>query len=52
MTCKYDGTFFGFLGRSVTKVGLSGAVNTKRSTSGFGLQVMLRGSLFFQVPVH
>ena len=35
----------GCLGGSVPKVDLSGAVKKKRSTSGFGLQVMFIGSL-------
>ena len=35
----------GFLGGSVMKVDLAVVVKKKRATSGFGLQVMLGGSL-------
>ena len=34
---------------SGSRVGISGAVKKKRATSGFGLQVMLGGSLFDSV---
>ena len=37
--------FVRFLGGSVPNVDLDGALNKKRVTSGFGLQVMLGGSL-------
>ena len=40
----------GFLGGSVPKVDLAGEVEKKRATSGFGLQVMLVGSLCVLVP--
>ena len=36
----------GFIGGSVMKVDISGAVKNKSMTSGFGLKVMLGGSLF------
>ena len=38
------------LGGSFIKVDLSGAVKKKRATSGFGLKVMLRGSLCVSDP--
>ena len=39
-----------FLGGSVPKVDIAGVVKKKRATSGFGLKVMLRGSIFVSVP--
>ena len=41
--------FAGFLGVSVLEVDLAGVVKKKRITSGFGLQVMLGGSLCVSV---
>ena len=35
----------GYLGASVLKIYLTGVVKKKRTTSGFGLEVMLGGSL-------
>ena len=35
----------GFLGGSVLEVDLDGVVKKKRATSGFGLQVMIGGSI-------
>ena len=40
----------GFIGGSVMKVDLSGAVKNKSMTSGFGLKVMLGGSLCVSDP--
>ena len=40
----------GFLGGSVMKVDLAGVVKKKRATSGFGLKVMLGGSLCVSGP--
>ena len=40
----------GFLGSSVLKVDIYGVVNKKRATSGFGLQVMLGGSICVSGP--
>ena len=39
-----------FLGGSVMKIDLYGAMKKKRVTSVFGLQVMLRGSVFVSGP--
>ena len=36
----------GFLGSSVLKVYIYGVVNKKRAASGFGLQVMIGGSIY------
>ena len=40
----------GCLGGSVPKVDISEAVKKNRATSGFGLQVILRGSLCISGP--
>ena len=40
----------GFLGGSVLKVDITGAVKKKRATSGFGLQVILGGSICVSGP--
>ena len=40
----------GFLGVSVLKVDISRLVKKERANSGFGLQVMLGGSLFVSGP--
>ena len=45
-----EAVIVGFLGGSVMKVGIYGVVKKKRETSGFGLQVMLGGSLCVSGP--
>ena len=39
-----------FLGGSALKVDIAGVLKKKRATSGFGLEVMLGGSLCVSVP--
>ena len=39
-----------FLRNLVIKVDIAGVVNKRRATSGFGLKVILRGSLCFSGP--